>query len=251
MTSAILLTLLLSPKLAVHPLGQSEQLVVVLTEHWDAPRGLLYPLERHGTRWVQAGPVLPVWVGRSGLGWRSDPGAPTPPAPGPSKQEGDGRAPAGILTFDELWGYAEHAPAGVTLPYHAAGPLDRCVDDVKSADYNRLVKQTPASAWQSAESLRLPTEHYKYLVVLGYNRSQPKPGAGSCIFFHVAPQPEQPTAGCTALPEAELLGILRWLQPTKQPRLLQVPRPLLPQIIRAWQLPAELATLPKGRPSPR
>lgn len=243
MTSAWLLAPLLSLG-PTPPLVHSEQLVVVLTDDWDAPRGMLYPLSRQGGRWVLWGKPRPAWVGRSGLGWRSDPGSPKPPAPGPLKQEGDGRAPAGLLTFDELWGYADKAPDHVALPYHKAGPLDRCVDDVKSPDYNRLVKERPDSTWQSAESLRMPTDHYKYLVVLGYNRSQPRPGAGSCIFFHVAPPPEQPTAGCTALPEASLLEILRWLAPAKHPRLLQLPRAVLPQVIRAWQLPPELATLP-------
>jgi L,D-peptidoglycan transpeptidase YkuD (ErfK/YbiS/YcfS/YnhG family) len=128
-----------------------------------------------------------------------------------------------------MWGYGERAPAGVRLPYKTAGERDRCVDDVGSPDYNRLTTQPTGgpSPWRSAESLRLPTDHYKYLVVLSYNTEAPRPGAGSCIFLHLAPPPGAPTAGCTALAEADLLTVLRWLDPQRRPVLLQLPAPLL------------------------
>lgn len=248
-----LTTLALSRLALASPLEPSRQLVVVLSEDWDAQTGTLYRWERKrfADRWSLIGPPLAVWIGRRGLAWRSDSGASAPPPmPGPMKREGDGRSPAGLLSLDELWGYDGQAPAGVSLPYHQATAQDRCVDDVDSPLYNQLIKQTSPPTWRSAEQLRMPTDHYKYLVVLGYNRGPVRPGAGSCIFLHVAPSPQTPTAGCTALREPELLTLLRWLSPTKHPLLLQLPRQALPATVSAWHLPPELLQRPAKSPQP-
>lgn len=246
------------------PLEGARQLLLVTAPSWDSPRGELQRLERSpeagpkgassqpgkpgppGAAFVRVGPPLPVWLGRHGLAWRSDAGAPEPPLPGPRKREGDGRSPAGIVKVGEMWGYAAEPPQGVRLRYHQAGPRDRCVDDPQAAEYGRLVQAPQAGAppWRSAEELRLPTDHYKYFAVLRYNMERPQPGAGSCIFLHVAPAPEGPTAGCTALREDELLTILRWLDPAKEPVMLQLPAPLLPQMQKLWRLPPELVSKP-------
>lgn len=226
------------------PLATAAQLLLVTSPSWDSPRGELLRLERPGPDqpFVRVGSPLPVWLGRHGLGWRSDEGAPEPPLPGPRKREGDGRSPAGIVKVGEMWGYAAAAPEGVRLTYHQAGPRDRCVDDADAKEYGRLV-QAPASGpapWRSAEEMRMPTDHYKYLAVLRYNFDHPRPGAGSCIFLHVAPAPEGPTAGCTALREDDLLTVLRWLDPAKGPLILQLPAPVLGAVQKQWQLPPEL-----------
>jgi L,D-peptidoglycan transpeptidase YkuD (ErfK/YbiS/YcfS/YnhG family) len=218
------------------------QLLVVESDGWDAPRGRLHRCERTGksAAFACAGQPLEVALGRAGMAWRSDAGAPTPPSPGPSKREGDGRSPAGVLPLHDLWGYAPRPPEGVRLPYHQADGRWRCVDDAASPSYAQLVrlqKDGEKAPFASAERLLLPTDHYKYLVVVGYNMKAPRPGAGSCIFLHVAPTPGEPTAGCTALREDELVTVLRWLDPRKEPRLLQLPRPVLSAVAASLSLP--------------
>jgi L,D-peptidoglycan transpeptidase YkuD (ErfK/YbiS/YcfS/YnhG family) len=237
-------------------LAAALQVLVIKSDGWDAPRGTAQRFERKsaGAPFRPLGAPLAVWLGRSGLGWRSDTEAAPPEqvhgqangkADGPRKREGDGRSPAGVLTLgDALWGYDAQAPAGVRLPYRMAGPRDRCVDDAASPYYNQLTVE-PADhppPWQSAEALRLPTDHYKYLVVLNYNNATAAihPGAGSCIFLHVAPPPGGPTAGCTALAEADLLTVLRWLDPQRHPVIVQLPAPAFPAAAAAWRLPPEL-----------
>ncbi len=231
-------------------LGTALQVVVVTAAGWDTPRGTAQRFERstQETPFHAVGRPLSVWLGRSGLAWRSDAAAAPPPLPGPRKQEGDGRSPAGVLTLGTLWGYAQQAPAGVRLPYQAAGELDRCVDDASSPYYNQLTQESTAAPppWRSAEALRLPTDHYKHLVVMHYNTQSPRAGAGSCIFLHVAPPPFGPTAGCTALAEAELLTLLRWLDPARHPVLLQLPIPALAATQAAWHVPGELFPKPKA-----
>lgn len=192
---------------------------------------------------MPVGTPLAVWIGKRGMAWRADDGAPPPPAPGPVKREGDGKSPAGLLTFGDMWGYAPHAPEGVRFPYRAATDCDRCVDDADHADYNRIVRlESPkaAATWRSAELMRMDTEHYRYLVVIHYNDLRPIKGAGSCIFLHVAVPPGRVTAGCTALEVEELLTLLRWMDPARHPLLLQVPEPALDAARLAWGLPAEL-----------
>lgn len=230
-------------------LRRALQVLVVATPGWDAPRGTAQRFSRSTTAspFRRIGEPMPVWIGRSGLAWRSDAEAALRPAgaadlAGPRKREGDGRSPAGILTLGAMWGYADAPPAGVKLPYKATSGLDRCVDDADSPYYNRLARQ-PAGGpppWQSAEALRLPTEHYKYLVVMNYNNQAPRRGAGSCIFLHLAPPPGGPTAGCTALAEPELLSVLRWLDPAQAPVILQLPTPVLTAAAAAWGIPNEL-----------
>jgi D-alanyl-D-alanine dipeptidase len=219
------------------------QVLLVTTPDWNSAKGSLQRFERRATGFAAVGAVLPVWVGGKGVAWRNDDGAPVPPAPGPVKREGDGRSPAGILTFGGMWGYAPRPPEGVRLPYRPSTECDRCVDDPDDPDYARIVHLESPKApvtWRSAEYLRMATEHYRYLVVIHYNDLRPRKGAGSCIFLHVAPPPGGGTAGCTALAAEDLLTLLRWMDPAQNPVLIQVPEPVLDSARAAWGLPAEI-----------
>jgi hypothetical protein len=168
-------------------LQQALQVLAVTAPSFDAQQGLAQRYERPSLRepFVKVGSPLPVWLGRKGLALRSDHDAAPLLVPGPRKREGDGRSPAGALRLLQMRGYAQEAPAGVTLPYRPSGPLDRCVDDPEAAAYTQVTQAPPEGPppWRSAEELRLPTDHYKYLVVADYNMHLPQRGAGSCIFL--------------------------------------------------------------------
>jgi len=224
-------------------LAQSGQVLLVTTSGWDVAKGSLQRFERQQGTFQAVGAPLPVWVGKGGLAWRTDDGAPTPPAAGPLKREGDGRAPAGLLSFGDMWGCAPAAPEGVRFRYRMATECERCVDDSDHADYARIVSLPSPNApvtFRSAEYLLLPTEHYRYMVVIHYNDLRPLKDAGSCIFLHVAPPPGGGTAGCTALAADDLLTLLRWMDPAKRPVLLQVPESMLETTRATWSLPPEL-----------
>ncbi|MBL0313350.1 MAG: hypothetical protein IPP78_11705 [Holophagaceae bacterium] len=224
-------------------LAAAGQILLVTTPDWDNPKGWLQRFELQKGVFVPVGTRLPVWIGGKGMAWRSDEGAPPPPVQGPVKREGDGRSPAGILTFGGMWGYAPKAPEGVRLPYTTATKCDRCVDDPDDADYAKLVHLDSPDAprtWRSAEHLLMETDHYRYMVVIHYNDLKPHKNAGSCIFFHVSPPPGGGTAGCTALAAEDLLTVLRWMDPAQHPALVQIPERLLDIARAAWSLPAEL-----------
>ena len=59
----------------------------------------------------------------------------------------------------------------------------------------------------------LDDEVYDLLVVIGYNLDPVVPGAGSAIFLHVARPDFSPTAGCVAVAEDVLLGLMPHLRP--------------------------------------
>lgn len=226
-------------------IAAARQLIVVSSADWNASQGVLRRFERASRNepFHAVGQPLTAFLGRAGLAWRSDDGAPVPFARGPMKREGDGKSPAGFLAFGEAWGYGAKAPAGLRFTYHQADESARCVDDAQSKSYGRIAFAPPApqkAPWQSAELLRMPTDHYKYLLVIDYNMQAPRAGAGSCIFLHVAPRPGAATAGCTALYEEDLLTVLRFLDPQKQPLLLQLPQDVLLQALQEKELAAVL-----------
>jgi D-alanyl-D-alanine dipeptidase len=244
MKALIWLSVLLFPALAraEDRVTQAGQLLLVTTPDWNESSGTAQRYERSGPAgggWRPVGAPFPVTVGRAGLAWRADRGAPPPPsAEAPIKREGDGRAPAGILDLGEMWGYAAQAPAGVRLPYHQARPEDRCVDDPASPAYNQLTVEPPAGPpWRSAEVMRRPDDLYRYLLVVRYNMAAPLPGAGSCIFLHLWRRPGEPTAGCTAMSEPSLLALARWLDPRRRPVLVQLPAAQRAALRASWGLP--------------
>jgi D-alanyl-D-alanine dipeptidase len=54
------------------------------------------------------------------------------------------------------------------------------------------------------------------------------PGAGSCIFIHIK---KVPTAGCTVMNEKEIKEIIRWLEPKKNPLLIQGTKEDIPSLM--------------------
>jgi D-alanyl-D-alanine dipeptidase len=211
-------------------------MVVVTTAGWDAVAGRSQRFERGARGWKAVGAPVDVAVGRNGLGWGM--GLHPPQTGGPVKQEGDGKAPAGVFRITRLFGYAPEAEArGFKLPYlQATGTLE-CVDDAASAYYNRVLERAAAARvdWKSSEQMRRGDELYRWGAVVEHNAPKAKPGGGSCIFLHVGGA--QGTAGCTAMPEAALLEVLRWLDGEMKPVLVQLPRTEYERLRREWGLP--------------
>src|SRR4051812_45211749 len=91
---------------AKSPLAGSRQVVLVTTPDWNSVKGTLRRFERKSTRakWTQVGEAFEIVVGRSGLGWGA--GVVETEGVGPSKHEGDGRAPAGVFRLTSAFGFA-------------------------------------------------------------------------------------------------------------------------------------------------
>ena len=238
-------------------LASSTQMIAVTTADWNAVEGRLQRYERATTResWHAVGEPFSIVVGKSGLGWgmgltsanaantssASDPIA--GPISGPIKHEGDGRGPAGIFTLGTAFGDAAQPLPGLKLPYLELTPSIECVDDTSSKHYNRIVDRTTVSPdWKSSEHMREIGEAYRWGIVVNLNGtvpggSAPKPGAGSCVFLHIWHSSSQGTAGCTAMPQADLESLLTWLDPARNPRLVQLPQQEYERLAGPWKLP--------------
>ena len=216
----------------------SRQLIVVTTPEWSATAGRLHRFTRDDStdRWRPAGPPVPVVVGRAGLGWGR--GLHPDAGRGPRKAEGDGRAPAGVFALTEAFGYAPADSVETGLPYLQATPDLECVDDPSSGFYNRVLRRSAVDAdWDSHEEMRRSDVLYRRGVVVAHNASPTVPSGGSCIFLHVWRGPRSTTSGCTAMPEAPLADVIRWLDDEAVPVLVQLPASEYRRYRSAWGLP--------------
>ncbi|OPY74289.1 MAG: hypothetical protein A4E64_02376 [Syntrophorhabdus sp. PtaU1.Bin058] len=220
---------------------RSLQAVVVLTGSWDSADATIQLFERESAHapWRAVNEPSAAVVGRNGLGWGI--GLHDTPSPDtvPLKEEGDGKAPAGIFPLSFAFGYAPpDAARWIHLPYRHVTPSLQCVDDVDSEFYNQVIdtSHTPIR-WGSHEEMLRKDGLYKMGIFVGHNVHPPIPGRGSCIFIHIRRAQSQGTAGCTAMAESYLQAILRWLDPAGNPVLVQLPRSEYERYRRVWNLP--------------
>jgi L,D-peptidoglycan transpeptidase YkuD (ErfK/YbiS/YcfS/YnhG family) len=218
--------------------ADTRQLVLSISEGWDAPAAHVRRYERASSAapWKAVDPGVPASLGRRGLGWGR--GLHSGGLQGPTKREGDGKAPAGVFDLRLATGYAAAAPSETKLPYRVATPTLRCVDDTASAFYNQLVDESQVKKdWSSAEDMRRPDDLYRLVVWVGHNDAPVEPGGGSCIFFHLRGSATATTAGCTAFDTGPMEALLRWLDPARRPVLVQLPEPTYRALAAAWGLP--------------
>jgi len=196
----------------------TKQLIVVTAKNWSTSSGLLQRYEKIDKHWHKIGKIVNIKLGRNGLGW----GVGLHNIPKDAKiikKEGDGKAPAGIFSLKQAFGYF---PFVTKYPYEVYKSTDHCVDDVNSKFYNKIVDSQKISMdYKSFEHMRFTKNYYKYGIVVNHNHIDEKgakKGAGSCIFIHIK---KVPTAGCTVMDENEIKEIILWLDIDKYPLLVQ------------------------------
>jgi L,D-peptidoglycan transpeptidase YkuD (ErfK/YbiS/YcfS/YnhG family) len=123
------------------------------------------------------------------------------------KREGDGKTPAGRWPIREVFYRADRVAKPETrLPSHVISPNDGWSDDPKDPNYNKHIRHPYP---MSAEHLWRDDHLYDYVVILGHNDDPVRPGYGSAIFLHVAPENYGPSEGCVTLNPQDLLKVLR------------------------------------------
>ncbi len=199
---------------------QAQQLIVVTSPTNSQLTGKLYRFEKQNNQWEAKSNVHPITLGKNGLAWglgKHD------PKDGLQKKEGDKKSPAGIFTFGTAFGYAkkDDAPA-FKLPYVQITEVTQCIEDSKSKYYNQIIdNSTVTKDWDAADFMKRDDDLYKWGVFVHHNTEQKAEG-GSCIFLHLWRASDKPTAGCTAMTEENILSLLQWLDPSKQPILVQM-----------------------------
>jgi L,D-peptidoglycan transpeptidase YkuD (ErfK/YbiS/YcfS/YnhG family) len=217
----------------------SRQLVLVITEDWNANRGSLRTYEREAGNWVERGEAQTVSIGRAGSAWGV---GLHEPQPGPTKKEGDGRSPAGAFRIGEAFGYA--SDVATALDYVPMSDTHWCVDVNASPHYNRIVDSKVVGSEAvagSSEPMRRDIhargdQRYKLGFVIEHNAGS-APGKGSCIFAHLWRSSGEPTAGCTAMAEPSMRELYKWLDPSRRPVFVLLPRSAYSRLREPWQLP--------------
>lgn len=218
------------------PFAESLQAVVVTNDDWTATTGEAQAYERKDLRskWKAVGKEFEIVLGRSGLGWAQDS---APESANLFKKEGDGKSPAGMFPLTFAFGKAEAITS--KLSYRRIEDQTECVDDPTSSHYNKVVGRLQVGVfdWKSSEKMKDFVPEYDLGVFVAYNSYPVVTGNGSCIFLHVWKDSATPTSGCTAMAREDLERVVAWLDPKKNPYLVQMPEKELSQYRKAWNLP--------------
>jgi L,D-peptidoglycan transpeptidase YkuD (ErfK/YbiS/YcfS/YnhG family) len=222
--------------------SNSDQLIVVITGSFDTQDAHLFRFQREDSfhPWINVTEAIPAIVGRNGLGWGIGLQHPDSTLT-PLKKEGDGKSPAGVFTLSAVFGYAPvENMDGLKMPYIHIVEMLECVDDVNSLYYNSMVMRTAVDSvdWESSERMWRGKIWYEQGVVVDHNMNPAQPGCGSCIFLHNWAGPDDTTSGCTAMDPAELRKIIFWLDSSKNPLLVQLPKTVYARLQQPWNLPS-------------
>lgn len=138
----------------------------------------------------------PGYIGRNGLG---------------KTKEGDGKTPTGTYKFTKAFGIAEDP--GSTMEYYQVTKDDYWSGDQREGyHYNEMIsiKDYPDLNKSASEHLVDYDPHYKYCLNINWNAAC-TPGKGSAIFLHCFGYNPY-TAGCVAIPEKQMVKVLKNVQ---------------------------------------
>ncbi len=203
---------------------ECSQVMLVRSPFATSIHAQLWLLERNATqRWNTIKGPIPVTLGRNGLAWGTGEHTCPPPNSFRLKREGDGCSPAGIFQIPFASGMAPKNEAqDIRLPYTHLTQAIIGVDDPTSRYYNQVIDATGVERdWATDERMNRYQKVYRWGAFIA-NNPDAIPEGGSCIFLHLWPRPGRATAGCTAMSEEDILTCLRWLDPARQPRIIQV-----------------------------
>ncbi len=217
---------------------ESLQVVVVTTKDSSAVQGTARLFERNSSKskWKTNGESFPVVIGRNGLAWSED--LIISHNPLQYKREGDGRSPSGLFPLTFVFG-SSTKPEKLKFPYIKLEQFTECVDDVNSGHYNKIVDRMKVGNldWKSSEKMLAVGLEYELGVFVAHNSYPVVRGNGSCIFLHIWKNANSGTSGCTAMERSNLEKILGWLEPEKNPYLIQLTEGLYKTYRKSWNLP--------------
>jgi L,D-peptidoglycan transpeptidase YkuD (ErfK/YbiS/YcfS/YnhG family) len=175
-------------------LGRATQVIEIASHGMDTTHATARTYQLDGERWRLVHKAMPARLGWAGLSHAR------------SRVAGNGTTPIGDYGF--VFDFGSRPDPGVVFEWRHLGRGD-CWAGTR-ADYNRWVERAPCAP--DDEDLWLNAGRaYRYAAVIDFNYAHPVFGRGSGIFLHVGTH--SPTEGCVSLPEADLLGVLRWMRP--------------------------------------
>jgi L,D-peptidoglycan transpeptidase YkuD (ErfK/YbiS/YcfS/YnhG family) len=199
----------LASRLRTLPAATS-QVVIAYASGFSSTTGTLETYQKVGGVWQPALRAMPMYLGTRGFR--------------DAKTEGDLSTPTGVYRIGAtMYGIAGNP--GVRYAYHQLVADDYWDENSASPGYNGFVHGTDPGG--GSEKLWSTTPQYTYFAVIDYNIPvvAATPARGSGIFLHVSAG--RATAGCLALAQADLVAVLRWLNPAASPRIVMAPGPVL------------------------
>lgn len=211
-------------------IGDSRQVVVVTGNGRTSSYATLRTYQKNSNgSWSQKFAGMPARNGYAGWEWAS------------RRVQNTGTTPMGTFRITTAFGLK--ANPGTRVKYIHADSDDYWVGDNRDPKTYNLFqsKASGTRTWRKGESERLaayPTQ-YEYAAVINFNRplgstiswdtahgqyvtSQPKNvKLGSAIFLHI--NGAGSTAGCVSLRRADLIAVLKWLDPAMTPRIVMAP----------------------------
>lgn len=184
--------------------ADSSQLITV-TNAGTGDAATLQAFARQNGRWQRAFGPFPVTIGAAGFSH--------------AVSEQTVASPIGFFTLTQAFG--NDPDPGTELPYHQVSYGDVWVSQPSSPYYNTMQADDADGVRGTGEKLWEVVPGYDYAVVIDYNRDPVRAGAGSAFFLHV--QIPEPSAGCVTMPAAQLVALMRWLDPALHPRIAMGP----------------------------
>jgi L,D-peptidoglycan transpeptidase YkuD (ErfK/YbiS/YcfS/YnhG family) len=164
--------------------------------------------------------TLQAWRKAAGGGWLKHGAAVTAHlgADGVSASASEYKSATPIGSFSLTQAFGHNADPGTSLPYLRTTPSDWWISHQRCSSGCAFTRGDPN------EHLYYETPYYNYAVVIDYNTRNSatgvRAGKGSAFFLHVYPAGTGPTAGCVAIPQSKLVSIMKWLAPSRHPRIL-------------------------------
>ena len=188
--------------------GSATQVVTVTASSTGSTSATLQAWSKSGSAWHKAGPAVHAFVGSNGMSTHT--------------HEGLSATPMGSFTLTQAFG--ANSDPGTELPYFRTTWADYWMSS--PGKYYNTHQHCSSCGYDNGVNEHLVTEtpYYNYAVVIDYNTANApggvRQGAGSAFFLHVHPTGTGATAGCVAIPQDELVRIMRWLRPAAHPRIL-------------------------------
>jgi len=227
--------ILVSFSIFVH---SSQQIVLVVANNFSTYKAKLQCFE-DGKKVID---TIDVNLGKKGLAWGLGKINLTQNKADSVKYEGDKKAPSGVFKLKSVFGYPKSNNSH--MPYISANINLICVDESKSKYYNRIIHM-PREKPKSFEFMKRDDLQYELGVVVEHN-----PHAisqrGSCIFLHVQKAKDTGTAGCTSMSLNDLQKIVKWLDKSKNPILIQIAKSSSKEILKLYPELKDSKLLNKG-----
>ena len=168
---------------------------VVLVEYKGGSNAVLSIHEKRNGAWVQLYETE-AYVGKNGIG---------------KTKEGDKKTPTGTYNLTTPFGILEDP--GAPQLYTKVTKYHYWCGTSNSGYYNRLVdsREIGRNYTSGDEHLIDYKGVYNYCMFIDYNAAG-EPGKGSCIFLHCTGK-NRYTAGCVAVRESVMKGIIQWARP--------------------------------------